>query len=131
MNAPASPHESTTLVTLTESQLDTIKSDAVFDAEWDASELKKAAEAERRKKLNPRKSSLQAHIDAIDQKIQDWDGEVCIPGSGEPAGHDTRALWAAIRGFEKLHRGRRGGEVTRWFADWVKNRLLAEINTRD
>ena len=131
MIAPAAPYESTTLMTLTEDQLEAIKADTVFDAEWDASELKKAAEAERRKRLNPRRAALQAHIDEIDQKISDWDDEVCVPGSGEPAGHDTRALWAAIRGFEKLHRGRKGDEVTRWFAAWVRNRLIAEINTRD
>ena len=118
-------------MTLTEEQLETIKSDAVFDAEWDASERKKAAEAERRKRLSPRKAALQAHIDEIDQRISDWDDEVCIPGSGEPAGKDTKALWAAIRGFEKLHRGRRGDEVTRWLCSWVKNRLVAEISTVD
>ena len=69
----------------------------------DASERKKAAEAERRKRLSPRKAALQAHIDEIDQRISDWDDEVCIPGSGEPAGkrHAKRSgpPFADLRSF--------------------------------
>ena len=103
--------------------------DAILEAEIEADEERKAKEKRRRATLSPRRKQLQALADTIDANVHDWDDEAY---GGQPgrAGTDHKTLWAAVRGLAALERSSpHDANITRWFASWVKNRLIAAINT--
>jgi hypothetical protein len=104
--------------------------EAVADAEAEDWVKRKQKEETRRAALSPRRKQLQSAVDAIDKKLTDWDDALNLRDRAK--GHDQKALWAAIDGFAAVYRGA-GQETdkTRWFVSWVKNRLIAEINTID
>jgi hypothetical protein len=102
----------------------------LVDAEADEWVNRKQKEEARRAALSPRRKQLQAAVDAIDEKLTDWDDALNLRDRAK--GLDQKALWAAIDGFAALHReASKETDKTRWFVSWVKNRLIAEINTID
>jgi hypothetical protein len=101
---------------------------AVINADVIRDECTAQQEKLRRQGLSPRKRILQSSADMIDIKVNEWNDKAFCEGK---AGTDHKVLWEAVRALAKLHRHTKtDAEITRWFASWVKNQLLAEINTK-
>ena len=100
---------------------------AIIDADIANDEFKEFQEKSRRDKLSPRKKQLQASVDMIKIKTNKWDDAAYCDGK---SGTDHQVLWESVRALAKLHRhSKTDRNITRWFASWVSNQLLAEINT--
>ena len=117
------------MTTLTEEAIEDIK----LDAQIEHSDHEKRKEAERRKAfVASRQGRSRRASTRSTRRPPDWNDERVCAGDATK-GPDTKALWAAIRGFEELHRDQsvrhNRAIITRWFVSWVKNRLIAEINT--
>jgi hypothetical protein len=78
-------------------------------------------------KLHPRRVALDDCVNEICLMLDEWKEKIDF---GEPSKDEERgALFAAVHGLEQLHRQASGPDITRWFASWARNQLLAEIFT--
>jgi hypothetical protein len=80
-------------------------------------------------KFTPRRAALRACVNEIKQKIGEWDDKISLGGPSE--GEEHMVLRAAVHGLEELHRPVSGPDITRWFASWVQNQLMAAMHTID
>ena len=104
--------------------------DALLDADINDWEKREEAEKRRRAALSPKKKQLQACVDAVDDKLTEWDDAL---NTGDRAkGLDQKTLWAALNGLMALHRdGDVKADEIRWFASYVRNQIMAKIDTID
>ncbi|HZZ24327.1 MAG TPA: hypothetical protein VFE60_17850 [Roseiarcus sp.] len=75
----------------------------------------------------PRRAALDDCVNEICLRIEEWDEKIDLGESSKD--DECRILWAAVHALEQLHRRASGPDITRWFAAWARNRLLAEIYT--